>query len=67
LRRCRLRRQQHKQGGEQVRGELHRSLYRPACPFARSLPSDLRASVAPASSTCKAAQTAIGCQQPRHQ
>ena len=57
LRRCRLRREQHKQGGEQVRSELHRSLSRPACPFARSLPSDLRASVAPVCSACKAAQT----------
>ena len=34
LRRRRLRREQHKQGGEQVRSEPHRSLYRPACPFA---------------------------------
>jgi len=31
------------------------------------LPSDLTASVAPAGSACKAAQTAIGCQPARRQ
>src|SRR5439155_6803620 len=45
LRRSRLRGQQHKQRGEQVRNEPHRSLHRSACPFGRSLLQDLEGSL----------------------